>query len=81
VDSGEVDGIVLVTSLSSAERLDNEREALAALVERTPIPLVAYAYTRPPRPCIDLLEEIRLAWYTAPHRAARGMASLAPAIN
>jgi acyl-CoA synthetase (NDP forming) len=81
VDSGEVDGIALVTSLSSAGRLENEREALAALVERSPIPLVVYAYTRPPRPCIDMLEEMRLAWYTGPHRAARGMASLAPAIN
>lgn len=81
VDSGEVDGIVLVTSLSSAGRLENEREALTALVERSPIPLVVYAYTRPTRSCIDLLEEIGLAWYTGSHRAARGIASLAPAIT
>jgi acyl-CoA synthetase (NDP forming) len=81
VDSGEVDGIVLVTSLASAGRLENEQKALAALVERSLVPLVAYAYTRPPRRCIDLLEEMGLAWYTGPHRAARGMASLAPAIN
>ena len=76
VDSGEVDGIVLVTSLSSPGRLENEQEALTALVERSPIPLVVYAYTRPPRSCIDLLEETGLAWYTAAHRAARGLASL-----
>ncbi len=81
VDSGEVDGIVLVASLSSAGRLENEREALTALVERSPIPLVVYAYTRPARSCIDLLEEIGLAWYTGSHRAARGIASLAPAIT
>jgi acyl-CoA synthetase (NDP forming) len=81
VDSGEVDGIVLVTSLSSPGRLDNEREALTALVERSPIPLVVYAYTRPPRSCIDLLEEMGLAWYTGSHRAARAIASLAPAID
>lgn len=80
VDSGEVDGIVLVTSLSSAGRLENEREALTALVERSPIPLVVYAYTRPARSCIDLLQETGLAWYTGSHRAARGIASLAPAI-
>jgi acyl-CoA synthetase (NDP forming) len=80
VDSGEVDGIVLVTSLSSAGRLENEREALSGLVERSPIPLVVYAYTRPARSCIDLLGEMGLAWYTASHRAARGLASLAPAI-
>jgi acyl-CoA synthetase (NDP forming) len=80
VDSGEVDGIVLATSLSSAGRLENERDALTALAGRSPIPLVVHAYTRPARSCIDLLEEIGLAWYTASHRAARGIASLAPAI-
>jgi acyl-CoA synthetase (NDP forming) len=81
VDCGEVDGIVLVTSLSSVGRLENEREALTALVKRSPIPIIVYAYTRPARSCIDLLEEIGLAWYTASHRAARGIASLAPAIT
>lgn len=81
VESGEVDGIVLVTSLSSAARLENEREALTALVKRSPIPLIVYGYTRPARSCIDLLEEIGLAWYTGSHRAARGIASLAPAIT
>jgi acyl-CoA synthetase (NDP forming) len=77
VDCGEVDGIVLVTTLSSAGRFEPEREALAALVDRSPIPIVVYAYTRPARSCIDLLEEIGLAWYTGSHRAARGIASLA----
>jgi acyl-CoA synthetase (NDP forming) len=81
VDSGEVDGIVLVTSLSSAARLENEREALTALVKRSAIPLIVYGYTRPTRSCIELLEAIGLAWYTGPHRAARGIASLAPAIT
>jgi acyl-CoA synthetase (NDP forming) len=81
VDSGEADGIVLVTSLSSAARLENEREALTALVKRSPIPLIVYGYTRPTRSCIDLLEEIGLAWYIGPHRAASGIASLAPAIT
>jgi acyl-CoA synthetase (NDP forming) len=81
VDSGEVDGIVLVTSLSSAGRLENEREALTALVERSPLPLVVYGYTRPARSCIDLLGEMGLAWYTGSHRAARGLASLAPVIT
>jgi acyl-CoA synthetase (NDP forming) len=81
VDSGEVDGIVLVTSLSSAGRLENEREALTALVERSTLPLVVYAYTRPARSCIDLLDEMGLAWYTGSHRAARGIASLAASIN
>jgi acyl-CoA synthetase (NDP forming) len=80
VDSGEADGIVLVTSLSSPARLESEREALTALVSRSPIPLIVYAYTGPTRSCIDLLDEIGLAWYTASHRAARGIASLAAAI-
>jgi acyl-CoA synthetase (NDP forming) len=81
VDSGEVDGIVLVTSLSSAARLENEHEALAVLVKRSPIPLIVYGYTRPTRSCVDLLEGIGLAWYTGSHRAARGIASLASAIT
>lgn len=81
VDSGEADGIVLVTSLSSPARLETDREALTALVNRSPIPLLVYAYTGPTRSCIDLLEEIGLAWYTTSHRAARGLASLAPAIT
>jgi len=81
VHCGDVDGIVVVTSLSAPGRLEDEREALTALVGRSPIPLVVYAYTRPPRSCIDLLEDIGLAWYTASHRAARGIASLTPAIR
>lgn len=81
VDSAEVDGIVLVTTLSSAARLENEHEALTALVRRSPIPLIVYGYTRPAQSCIDLLEEIGLAWYTGSHRAARGIASLAPALT
>jgi len=80
VDCGEVDGIVLVTTLSAPGRLENERAPLTALVDRSPIPLVVYAYTRPARSCIDLLGDMGLAWYTGPHRAARGIASLAPAI-
>jgi acyl-CoA synthetase (NDP forming) len=81
VDCCEVDAILLVTSLSSSARLENEREALTALVKRSRIPVIVYAYTRPTRPCIDLLEEIGLAWYTGSHRAARGIASLVPAIT
>lgn len=79
MESGEVDGVLLVTSLSSAGRLDGDSEALAALVGRSPIPLVVYSYTRPAPSCVDRLEDMGVAWYTGPHRAARGMASLAGA--
>jgi acyl-CoA synthetase (NDP forming) len=79
MDSGEVDGVLLVTSLSSAGRLESEWEALAALVGRSSIPLVVYSYTRPSRSCVDRLEDAGVAWYTSSHRAARGIASLATA--
>jgi acyl-CoA synthetase (NDP forming) len=79
MDSGEVDGVLLVTSLSSAGRLESEWEALAALVRRSSLPLIVYSYTRPARSCVDRLEDAGVAWYTSSRRAARGLASLVPA--
>lgn len=78
VDSGEVDGVILVTSLSTPGRMDRDRESLAALYRRAGIPLIVFSYTHPAPATVSVLEEIGLPWYTSSARAARGMASLLP---
>jgi acyl-CoA synthetase (NDP forming) len=47
VESGEVDAVVLVTSLGSPGRLEANRDDLDALRRRSPLPILVYSYTRP----------------------------------
>jgi acyl-CoA synthetase (NDP forming) len=75
-DSGEVDAVVLATSLSSAGRLERDKEALAGLLGRTDVPLFIFTYTRPAPSCVRILEELGVPWYTSAARAARGLAAL-----
>ncbi len=75
-DSGEVDAITLVTSLSSSGRLERDAEVLAELLARTDVPLLVFSYTRPAASCVAILEELGVAWYTSAARAARGLAAL-----
>jgi acyl-CoA synthetase (NDP forming) len=77
--SGEVDAIVLVTSLSSAGRLERDRDDLAALVARSEIPFFVFSYTRPAPSCVQILQELGVPWYTSAARAARGLAALTAA--
>jgi acyl-CoA synthetase (NDP forming) len=74
--SGEVDAIALVTSLSSAGRLEREAEALAELVARSEIPIFVFTYTKPAPSCVQILQELGVPWYTSAARAARGLAAL-----
>jgi len=76
IDSGEVDGVILVSSLSTPGRLERDREGLAALCQRAGLPLFVLSYTHPAATTVTLLEELRLPWYTSSARAAKGMASL-----
>jgi len=76
IDSGEVDLVVLTTSLSSAGRLAGDREALGRLVEESPVPIVVHSYTKPASSCVEILDELGVPWYTNPNRAARGLAGL-----
>jgi acyl-CoA synthetase (NDP forming) len=75
-ESGEVDAVVLVTSLSSAGRLERDSDALAELIGRTEVPLFVFSYTRPAPSCVRILEELGVPWYTSGARAARGLAAL-----
>jgi acyl-CoA synthetase (NDP forming) len=75
--SGEVDAITLVTSLSSAGRLERDKEALAELIGQTDVPIFVFSYTRPAPSCVRILEELGVPWYTSAAGAARGLAALA----
>jgi acyl-CoA synthetase (NDP forming) len=74
--SGEVDAVVLVTSLSSAGRLERDKDALAELIARASVPVFVFSYTRPAPSCVRILEELGVPWYTSAARAARGLAAL-----
>jgi acyl-CoA synthetase (NDP forming) len=74
--SGEVDAITLVTSLSSAGRLERDKDALRELIASTDVPIFVFSYTRPAPSCVAILEELGVPWYTSAARAARGLAAL-----
>jgi acyl-CoA synthetase (NDP forming) len=74
--SGEVDAVTLVTSLSSAGRLERDFEALAELIGETDMPIFVFSYTRPAPSCVRILEDLGVPWYTSADRAARGLAAL-----
>lgn len=74
--SGEVDMVVLATSLSSSGRLDGDRENLARLREESPVPLALFTYTKPAPSAVEILNEIGIPWFTDSLRAARGLAAL-----
>lgn len=76
VDSGEVDLIVLATSLSSSGRLTSDRDALAAFIGSSPLPVAVHSYTRPAESCVEILNELNVPWYTDTVRTARGLAHL-----
>jgi acyl-CoA synthetase (NDP forming) len=81
--SGEVDAVALVTSLSSAGRLERDFEALSELIGQTDVPIFVFSYTRPAPSCVRILEELGVPWYTSAARTARGLAALArePAVT
>jgi acyl-CoA synthetase (NDP forming) len=76
-ESGEVDAVVLATSLTAPDRLERHREGLCAAMARYQMPLVVYSYTRPAESCVDVLGELAVPWYTNSTRVARALATLA----
>jgi acyl-CoA synthetase (NDP forming) len=74
--SGEVDAVALVTSLSSAGRLERDFAPLAELVGQTDVPIFVFSYTKPAPSCVRILEDLGVPWYTSAARAARGLAAL-----
>jgi acyl-CoA synthetase (NDP forming) len=77
--SGEVDGVILATSLALSGRLERDRDALARLRRDYDLPIAVYTYTNPARACVELLGELQLPWYLSSRRAARGLAALVTA--
>ncbi|MDX6421801.1 MAG: hypothetical protein QOG28_6421 [Trebonia sp.] len=75
-ESGEVDAVVLVTSLSSAGRLERDQAALAELIGGSGRPIFIFSYTRPAPSCVQILQDLGVPWYTSAARAARGLAAL-----
>jgi len=78
-DSGEVDAVVLVMSLSSAGRLERDADALGELVRSCGRPVFVFSYTKPAPSCVQILLELGVPWYTSAARAARGLAALVEA--
>jgi acyl-CoA synthetase (NDP forming) len=78
-DSGEVDAVVLVTSLSSAGRLERDKDALGELVRSCGRPVFVFSYTKPAPSCVQILQDLGVPWYTSAARAARGLAALVEA--
>lgn len=74
--SGEVDMVILATSLSSAGRLDGDRENLARLKAESPVPVALFTYTKPAPSAVEILNELGIPWFTDSSRAARGLAAL-----
>ncbi len=74
--SGEVDGIVLVTSLSGPELLGREEAELARALTEIQIPVLIYTYSGVGEASIELLSRLDLAYYTTSRRAARAMQAL-----
>jgi acyl-CoA synthetase (NDP forming) len=75
-ESGEVDAIVLATSLSSSGRLERDKEALAELIARSEVPLFVFSYTKPAPSCVRILNELGVPWYTSAIRTAHGLSAL-----
>lgn len=74
--SGEVDMVVLATSLSSAGRLDADLENLARLRAESPVPVALFTYTKPAASAVATLNELGMPWYTDSLRVARGLVAL-----
>lgn len=74
--SGEVDALVLATSLASSGRLERDRPALAELSGRYPVPLLVYSYTNPAPSCVEILDGLRLPWFTSSSGVASALSRL-----
>lgn len=74
--SGELDAIVLVTTLAGAELVQREETALAAALAAGNIPMMIYTYSGAGPGSIELMSRLGMAWYTSSRRAARALRAL-----
>ena len=54
-ESGEVDAVVLVTSLSSAGRLERDATRSPSSSRASALPIFVFTYTRPAPSCVQIL--------------------------
>jgi acyl-CoA synthetase (NDP forming) len=76
-ESGEIDAILMVTSLASHTRLDRERNGLATLLTKFDMPLIVHSYTHAASACVDVLTELDLPHFESARRTVRALSSLA----
>ena len=76
VQSGEVDAVVVATTLASSGLLLREEESLRDLVGSTDVPVLIYSYAHPSKESIGILSRLRIPWYTSGRRVAKALAAL-----
>lgn len=74
--SGEVDAVLISTSLSSPSRVAREADALSTLLATAAVPILLFTYTVPAPECVQQLAELGLPWFPSPSRTARALAAL-----
>jgi hypothetical protein len=77
LESGEVDAVVLVTSLGSPGRMERNRDDLAALTRVARLPLLVYSYTLPAPSQVEVLNDLGLPWYVTTRGVANALEALA----
>lgn len=77
--SGEVDAVVISTSLAAPGRLEADKPELAEVMARHRKPLLVYTYTEPAESCVQVLTELGVPWYTSSTRVAGALRVLAAA--
>jgi len=75
--SGEVDAIVVASSLAADTRLAGERARLKEIAERRRKPILFYTYPLPSEAARDHLEAVGVPLYTSMRGAARALFALA----
>jgi acyl-CoA synthetase (NDP forming) len=77
--SGEVDAVVIVTSLAAAGRLEREQVGFRDVMARYQMPLVIFTYTKPAKTNVEIMNGLGLPWFDASGRVANALARLARA--
>lgn len=72
----QIDAVVLVSSLAGPQMLEREEAEIRKVLEASRKPVLAYTYTRPGEPSVEVLARLGLAWYPSPARTARALHSL-----
>ena len=77
--SGEVDAVVIVTSLAAAGRLEREQDGFRDVMARFAMPLLVFSYTKPAAVNVAILNGLNIPWFDASGRVAKSLARLARA--